>query len=107
MKALRNVFRFYIDGFREMTLGRTLWAIILIKLFVLFAILKLFFMPDPLAGQSSDERSSHVLRELTPAASAAPSCTAPETRPAVGSEPQPTDARSTPQQTGSSQNLKH
>ncbi len=107
MKALRNVFRFYIDGFREMTLGRTLWAIILIKLFVLFAILKLFFMPDPLAGQSSDERSSHVLRELTPAASAARPGTTPETRQAVGSEPQPTDVRSTPQPTGSSQNLKH
>ena len=107
MKALRNVFRFYIDGFREMTLGRTLWAIILIKLFVLFAILKLFFMPDPLAGQSSDERSSHVLRELTPAASAAPSCTAPETRQAVAPEPRPTDVHATPQPTGPSQNLKH
>ena len=43
MEMLRNVIRFYIDGFREMTLGRTLWAIILIKLFVLFAVLKLFF----------------------------------------------------------------
>ena len=25
-----RIFRFYYDGFREMTLGRTLWAIILI-----------------------------------------------------------------------------
>lgn len=67
---LRNVIRFYVEGFREMTLGRTLWAIILIKLFVLFAVLKLFFMPDPLAGRSSEERSSHLLEELTPAAPA-------------------------------------
>ena len=51
MEMLRNVIRFYIDGFREMTLGRTLWAIILIKLFVLFAVLKLFFFPDLLAGK--------------------------------------------------------
>ena len=29
-----RIFRFYYDGFREMTLGRTLWAIILIKLFI-------------------------------------------------------------------------
>lgn len=64
---LRNVIRFYVEGFREMTLGRTLWAIILIKLFVLFAVMKLFFMPDPLAGQSAEERSSHLLEELTPA----------------------------------------
>lgn len=55
-----------MEGFREMTLGRTLWAIILIKLFVLFAVMKLLFMPDPLAGQNAEERSSHLLEELTP-----------------------------------------
>ena len=38
-----RVWRFYIDGFRSMTVGKTLWAIILVKLFVLFFILKLFF----------------------------------------------------------------
>lgn len=56
MEMLRNVIRFYIDGFREMTLGRTLWAIILIKLFVLFAVLKLFFFPDLLAGKATTSR---------------------------------------------------
>lgn len=65
MEMLRNVIRFYIDGFREMTLGRTLWAIILIKLFVLFAVLKLFFFPDLLAGKSDDEQAQHVLENLT------------------------------------------
>ena len=53
MKALRSVFRFYVDGFREMTLGRTLWAIILIKLFVMFVILRLLFFPDLLAGKDA------------------------------------------------------
>ncbi|OUN75438.1 hypothetical protein B5G09_12365 [Alistipes sp. An54] len=76
---LRNVIRFYVEGFREMTLGRTLWAIILIKLFVLFAVLKLFFMPDPLAGRSSEERSSHLLEELTPTAPAITTDPAPAT----------------------------
>lgn len=66
MKMLRNVLRFYIDGFREMTLGRTLWAIILIKLFVMFAVLKLFFFPDLLAGKSDDERARYVLENLIP-----------------------------------------
>lgn len=65
MEMLRNVIRFYIDGFREMTLGRTLWAIILIKLFVLFAVLKLFFFPNLLAGKSDDEQARHVLENLT------------------------------------------
>ena len=41
-----RIFRFYYDGFRQMTLGRTLWAIILIKLFIIFAILKVFFFPN-------------------------------------------------------------
>ena len=36
----------YADGFRNMTLGKTLWAVILIKLFIIFAVLKLFFFPD-------------------------------------------------------------
>lgn len=46
-----RIFRFYYDGFREMTLGRTLWAIILIKLFILFVVLRLLFFPDVLGGQ--------------------------------------------------------
>ena len=40
---LTRIWIFYRDGFREMTLGRTLWTIILIKLFIMFFILKLFF----------------------------------------------------------------
>lgn len=43
MQILRRIVMFYIEGFRQMTWGRQLWAIILIKLFVLFAILRLFF----------------------------------------------------------------
>jgi uncharacterized membrane protein len=41
-----RVFDLYYDGFRNMTLGKTLWAIILIKLFIMFAILKVFFFPN-------------------------------------------------------------
>ena len=41
-----RIFRFYVDGFRNMTLGKTLWTIILIKLFIMFFVLKLFFFPN-------------------------------------------------------------
>ena len=41
-----RVFDLYYDGFRNMRLGRTLWAIILIKLFIIFVVLKLFFFPN-------------------------------------------------------------
>ena len=64
--TLRKVYRFYRDGFRAMTLGRTLWAIILIKLFILFAVLKVFFFPDLLAGKSPSEKAGCVLENLTP-----------------------------------------
>ena len=41
-----RAFHLYYDGFRSMTLGRTLWLVIAIKLFIIFFVLKLFFFPD-------------------------------------------------------------
>ena len=46
MNLLHRVADLYIDGFRNMTIGRTLWLVILVKLFIIFAILKLFCFPD-------------------------------------------------------------
>ncbi len=49
MKAkslIRNVYEFYRDGFRNMTVGRTLWVIVLLKLFIMFFILRLFLFPN-------------------------------------------------------------
>ena len=39
---LSQIFHLYYDGFRTMTLGKTLWTIILIKLAIIFLVLKLF-----------------------------------------------------------------
>lgn len=61
---LRRIARFYIEGFRNMTLGRTLWCIILIKLFIMFAVLKAFFFPSYLKG-SAGEKGEKVSTELT------------------------------------------
>ena len=36
----------YADGFRNMTVGKTLWTIIIIKLVLIFLVLKLFFFHD-------------------------------------------------------------
>ncbi|GAD04837.1 hypothetical protein PORCRE_533 [Porphyromonas crevioricanis JCM 15906] len=48
-----------------MTLGKTLWLIILIKLFIMFAILKLFFFPNYLKGKGDkDDRARYVQQEL-------------------------------------------
>jgi len=64
---LHRIFYFYYDGFRSMTVGKSLWMIILIKLFIMFVILKIFFFPDLLKKNfSSDkERGDHVLENLS------------------------------------------
>lgn len=41
-----RAFRLYYDGFRNMTLGKTLWLVIAIKLFIIFVVLKIFFFPN-------------------------------------------------------------
>lgn len=64
-KNLIRVFYFYRDGFREMTWGRVLWAIILIKLFVMFFVLKLFFFPSFLEGKTETKKQDYVGLELT------------------------------------------
>jgi len=50
-----------------MTVGKKLWAIILIKLAIMFLILKLFFFPNYLKTNfdTDQERSDHVIEELT------------------------------------------
>lgn len=71
-KILKNnsiplkIWRFYMEGFRSMTLGKTLWAIILIKLFIMFFILRLFFFPNILQQKydTDEERADQVIENL-------------------------------------------
>ena len=66
-ECLKKIFHLYYDGFKSMTVGKSLWAIIIIKLFILFFVLKLFFFPDLLRRnfKTDEERSRHVLEQLT------------------------------------------
>lgn len=64
-QSLKAVWRFYYDGFKQMTWGRTLWIIIIIKLIVLFVVLRLFFFRPTLAGQNEAEKQQSVGRELS------------------------------------------
>lgn len=43
---LYRAFDLYYDGFKNMTLGKTLWAVIIIKLIIMFALLKPIFFPN-------------------------------------------------------------
>ena len=68
--AIQQVFRFYVEGFQEMRLGKTLWLIILIKLFIMFFILRLFFFPNYLGQFDTEaEKEEHVSGELIDRAS--------------------------------------
>ena len=60
-----QAFHLYYDGFRSMTLGRTLWAIIILKLIIIFAVLKLFFFPDFLSQHAEEgQEAEFVASEL-------------------------------------------
>ena len=67
IKVVDSVYTFYRDGFRGMTLGKKLWKIILIKLFVMFVILKLFFFPNFLNTRfhTDQEKGNFVLEQIT------------------------------------------
>ena len=62
---LYKVYDLYYDGFRSMKLGRTLWTIILIKLFIIFIVLKIFFFPNFLKEHAQKgEESDFVATEM-------------------------------------------
>lgn len=68
MNALRVFIEMYRDGFRQMTVGRTLWALVIIKLLILFCVVKLFFFPDILERDydSDAQRAEAVRTHLAP-----------------------------------------
>ena len=54
-----------------MTLGRTLWLIIAIKLFIIFIVLKIFFFPDFIGqhaekGHEAEFVATELLKPLNP-----------------------------------------
>lgn len=65
--ASRKIMDFYMDGFKSMTIGRSLWALIIFKLIILFLVLKLFFFPNVLEENYDDDaqRASAVRSALT------------------------------------------
>jgi len=63
----RCFFRFYYDRFNNMPdWSRKVWLIIIIKLFIMFAILKFFFFSDFIHSKydNDKQRSEYVLDQL-------------------------------------------
>ena len=64
----KRLILFYYNGFCNMPrYGIKLWIIILIKLFVIFVVVKFLFFNDTLKTKykNDKERSEHVLENLT------------------------------------------
>ena len=59
------IWNFYVEGFRAMTWGRQLWLMILLKVVILFVLLRGFFFRPTLAGKSEEQRIEYIGNQLT------------------------------------------
>ena len=66
LKSVLGVFEFYKQGFSAMRLGKTLWGVIFVKLFVIFVLLKIFVFDENLNSTfaKGTDKSDFVLRNL-------------------------------------------
>ncbi|MFL1707186.1 DUF4492 domain-containing protein [Campylobacter sp. MOP7] len=66
-KQLKNIYDLYIDGFKNMKVGKSLWLIIAIKLVIMFGILKVFVFDENLNTKfkSDEEKTNFVILNLT------------------------------------------
>lgn len=66
LKRVLGVFEFYRQGFSAMRLGKTLWGVIFVKLFVIFVLLKIFVFDENLNSTfaKDTDKSDFVLRNL-------------------------------------------
>ena len=64
-KTIISIWNFYVEGFRNMTWGRTLWWLILLKVVILFLVLRMFFFKPVLSGKTEEQKIEHVGMQLT------------------------------------------
>ena len=63
--TLISVWELYRDGFKNMTWGKPLWGLIILKVFIMFAILRVFFFKPAMAGLTDEQKSEQVGSHLT------------------------------------------
>ena len=69
MPARKGIFPFFVslyrDGFRNMTWGKPLVWLIVLKLIILFAVLRVFFFKPVMRGMTDEQKSEMVGEQLT------------------------------------------
>lgn len=66
-KYLKNISNLYVDGFRRMKLGKSLWLVITVKLLIMFGILKVFIFDESLNSKfkTDEAKADFVISNLT------------------------------------------
>ena len=66
-KYLKNISNLYIDGFKRMKLGKSLWLVIAVKLLIMFGILKVFIFDESLNSKfkTDEAKADFVISNLT------------------------------------------
>ncbi len=64
---IKDILMFYIDGFKSMRVGKSLWKLIIIKLIIIFAIIKVLFFSDFLKTHfhSEQARADYVFNQIS------------------------------------------
>lgn len=78
MEIFKKVLMLYVDGFKNLKVGRILWRVIFIKLLVIFALLKVFIYDKNLSQMGDfEQKSAFVSDNLTHSHNFIQSCTKP------------------------------
>ena len=64
-KIILSIWNFYADGFKNMTWGKPLWILIILKAVILFLVLRMFFFRPAMAGKTDEEKSEYGGTQLT------------------------------------------
>ena len=66
MLIIKNIYNFYINGFKSMTIGKILWKIILVKLSIIFIFLNYFIHDKSLNSEykTYNEKIDFVYKNL-------------------------------------------
>ncbi len=66
MVTIKNIYNFYIEGFKNMKIGKTLWKIIFIKLLLIFTLLNYIIYDKSIKSEynSNKQKSDFVYKNL-------------------------------------------
>lgn len=57
MININNIYNFYIDGFKNMKLGKSLWKVVLLKIFLILVVLNYFVYDKSINSEFKTENA--------------------------------------------------